>query len=171
MRYIHKTLLDNEQIIYVTNPHWIVYLPSMATLVVAFAFLIFGHVIPVLNFYIYSIAVYQIFAILFGVIGLYTLLKAYIFHRTSEYGITNKRILMKMGWLERNSLELFLDKIEAVHVDQTIPGRLLGYGSIIVIGTGGSRDPFINVPRPLHFRKVVQQEIDHHDEHMRSRSN
>lgn len=167
MRYIHKTLLDHEQIVYVTHPHKIIFVPSVMTLIFAVMLFLFGPQFSVLRPSLHSFTLYEILAIFCAAIGLFTFLKAYIHYRTSEYGVTNKRVLIKVGLIQRSSLELFLDKIEAVHVDQTIPGRLLGYGSIIIIGTGGSKDPFINIPRPLHFRKVVQQEIDYAEERFR----
>ncbi|PHQ78150.1 MAG: hypothetical protein COB66_09470 [Coxiella sp. (in: Bacteria)] len=169
MRYLQKTLLNNERIIFVAHPHWIVYVPSVCTLVIAVLLFAFGPYIAVINLSIASFTFYEILSIACGLVGAFTFIKAYIFHRTSEYGITNKRILMKMGWIERNSLELFLDKIEAVHINQSITGRLLGFGTLVVIGTGGSRDPFINVPKPLEFRKIVQQAIDDHEEHVQTR--
>lgn len=167
MSYISRTLLDNEKVVYLTRPHWIIYTPSVATLIIAALLYGFGPYVAIIRMSIASFTLYEILSIIVAAFGAFSFIKAYIFHRTSEYGITNKRILMKMGWIERNSLELFLDKIEAVHVDQTIPGRILGYGTLIIIGTGGSHDPFLNVPKPLQFRKMVQQEIDYHEEHLR----
>lgn len=161
MRYLHKTLLDDEQVIYTTRPHWIVFLPSLTLLAIALSFWIGGPFLFVLNAHLRGFALYEVFAALFGIYGGYQFMKQYITHHWSEYGVTNKRVLMKTGWMERNSLEMFLDKIETVHVDQTIMGRILGFGSITIIGTGGSKDPFLNVPRPLHFRKMIQQEIDY----------
>lgn len=161
MRYIEKTLLDNERIITACHPHWIVFAPSGLILIIAILLYGFGPYLAVLNLSLSAFTLYEILAIAVAAYGLYHFLKAYIVYRCSEYGITDKRILMKTGWFERNSLELFLDKIEAVHIDQTISGRLLGYGTVIIIGTGGSKDPFVNVPKPLHFRHIIQQEIDH----------
>ena len=161
MDYLHKTLLNSEQIVYSSRPHWIVYVPSSFMLLIAIALYIYGPYLAVLNISLFAFTLYEILAIIVGAYGAFQFLKSYIMHHFSEYGITNKRVLMKTGWFERNSLELFLDKIEAVHIDQTIMGRLLGYGTVVIIGTGGSRDPFCNIPKPLHFRHVVQQEIDY----------
>ena len=46
-----------------------------------------------------------------------------------------------------------LTKIESVNIDQNILGRILGYGSIQIIGTGGTKETFINIKKPLEFRK------------------
>ncbi|MBN1473114.1 MAG: PH domain-containing protein [Syntrophaceae bacterium] len=76
---------------------------------------------------------------------------------TSEFAITNKRIIIKVGLISRRTLEMNLAKIESVNVDQSILGRILGYGTITVIGTGGTREPFFQISNPLDFRKAFQQ--------------
>jgi uncharacterized membrane protein YdbT with pleckstrin-like domain len=50
-----------------------------------------------------------------------------------------------------------LNKIESVNVDQSVLGRLLGYGTITIIGTGGTRETFHNISHPIHFRKTFQE--------------
>ena len=77
---------------------------------------------------------------------------------TSEFAVTNKRVIMKIGWISRQVLELNLHKIESVNVDQSLLGRLLGYGTIIVIGTGGKRETFDRIAHPLAFRKAFQEQ-------------
>ncbi len=76
---------------------------------------------------------------------------------TSEFAITSKRIIIKVGWISRRTLEMNLAKVESVNVDQSILGRILGYGTITVIGTGGTREPFYRISSPLDFRKAFQQ--------------
>jgi uncharacterized membrane protein YdbT with pleckstrin-like domain len=77
---------------------------------------------------------------------------------TSEFAVTNKRVIMKMGWISRRVLELNLHKIESVNVDQSLLGRLIGYGTITVIGTGGTRETFDRIAHPLAFRKAFQEQ-------------
>jgi uncharacterized membrane protein YdbT with pleckstrin-like domain len=90
--------------------------------------------------------------------GLFTLFLApLIATLTSEFAITDKRIIIKVGFLSRRTLELNLSKVESVNVDQSILGRILGYGSIVVIGTGGTKEHFADIRNPLEFRKQFQQ--------------
>ena len=159
MRYIHDTLLADEKIIYTTRPHWIIFSTAVASFIIAIAFLWFGPAVG-LSLRIFNLTLYQLCALLAAIVGVITLISAFITFNTSEYGVTDKRILMKTGWIRRNALEIFLDKIEAVRVAQTIPGRVLDYGVITIIGTGGTEDSFLSVPDPLGFRRKVQQEID-----------
>lgn len=76
---------------------------------------------------------------------------------TTELAITNKRVVIKVGLISRKTVEMNLNKIESITVDQTILGRILGYGSIIINGTGGTKEPFSNIRDPLAFRRQYQQ--------------
>ena len=81
---------------------------------------------------------------------------------TSEYAITNKRVIIKIGLISRKTLEMNLSKIESVNVDQSIFGRILGYGAITIIGTGGTRETFSDLANPIQFRRVFQECVDTH---------
>ena len=91
-------------------------------------------------------------------LGLFTLLLGpAIIRWSSEFVITNRRIIIKTGFIARNTFEMNLSKIESVNVDQSFMGRILGYGSMTIIGTGGTREAFRNIRKPLEFRKAFQE--------------
>ena len=77
--------------------------------------------------------------------------------RTSEYAVTNKRVIAKEGWLSRRTVEMNLPRIESLAVQQGMGGRMLGYGTVDVIGTGGTRERFSRIGAPLEFRRAVQE--------------
>lgn len=79
---------------------------------------------------------------------------------TSEFAVTNRRVVVKVGLISRQTLELNLAKVESIGVDQSIFGRILGYGTIVVIGTGGTREPFRTIANPMGFRQAVNQAIE-----------
>jgi uncharacterized membrane protein YdbT with pleckstrin-like domain len=90
--------------------------------------------------------------------NLFTLwIRAYIQRASSEFAITNKRVIIKVGLISRRTLEMNLSKIESVNVNQSILARIFGYGSIVVIGTGGTRETFHNIADPLIFRRKFQE--------------
>lgn len=76
---------------------------------------------------------------------------------TTEMAITNKKVVGKYGFFSRRTLEMNLPKIESISVDQGIIGRILGYGTITVIGTGGTRESLSYMTNPLDFRKKFQE--------------
>jgi len=50
-----------------------------------------------------------------------------------------------------------LQKIESVNVEQGIMARILGYGTVTIIGTGGTKESFTDISKPLVFRKKFQE--------------
>lgn len=79
---------------------------------------------------------------------------------TTELALTNKRVIAKFGFIRRTTVELRLDKVESIGVNQGIMGRLLGYGNIVVKGTGGTGTPIPSIKKPLDFRRVVNNYIE-----------
>ncbi|HVZ20238.1 MAG TPA: PH domain-containing protein, partial [Vicinamibacterales bacterium] len=66
------------------------------------------------------------------------------------------RVVIKIGFVRRRTLELLLRQIEAISVDQNVAGRLFGYGSVTLTGTGGVHEVFHDIARPLEFRRDIQ---------------
>jgi uncharacterized membrane protein YdbT with pleckstrin-like domain len=96
--------------------------------------------------------------IFFTLTGLLTLFIAPALKRWSdEFVVTNKRLICKTGLFSRKTLEMNLNKIETVNVDQSIFGRLLGYGTITIIGTGGTKESFPDIDNATEFRKRFQE--------------
>ena len=144
MGYIEKNLMAGEKVIYRTKLHWVIFLWSVI-------FVIIG----IVGFASRSGAVGGLFILFAALTGI----SSYINYSTSEFGVTNKRVLVKVGWIRRHSLETLLTKVEGIGVDQGILGRILGYGTIVVTGTGGTKEPFHKIDAPLKFRKLVQEQI------------
>jgi uncharacterized membrane protein YdbT with pleckstrin-like domain len=78
---------------------------------------------------------------------------------TTEYAVTSRRVLVKKGFLYRRSIETLLTKIESVNVDQGILDRILGSGTLITVGTGGTHDPIKSMDKPLEFRRRMEEQI------------
>jgi uncharacterized membrane protein YdbT with pleckstrin-like domain len=96
--------------------------------------------------------------IFFTLRSLFTLtIAAWLERWLSEFVITNRRIIIKRGFIARTTFEMNLSKIESVNVDQSVMGRILNYGSITIIGTGGTRETFHNIAGPMAFRRSFQE--------------
>lgn len=78
---------------------------------------------------------------------------------SDEFVITNKRIVMKTGLIGRDTFELNLSKVESVNVKQSLLARMLNYGDVQIIGTGGSSEIFKRLNAPIEFRKKFQEQI------------
>ena len=80
--------------------------------------------------------------------------------KTSEFIITNKRLIMKKGIISTATLELLFSKAESISIYQSISGKVFRYGNILVGGSGGTKNVFHTVEKPFEFRKAAQDEID-----------
>ena len=140
LKYVENNLLPGEAIVYWARLHPIIFLtPALLALLGLAAF-----------------AVGWIPAASILLVAMILAISRYIRLVTSEFAVTNKRVLIKTGLIRRHTLELLLEKVETVGVDQGIFGRILNYGAIIVIGTGGTKELFPGIAKPLEFRKAVQ---------------
>ena len=141
MGYVEQNLLPGEHVEYQARLHWIIYWPAAVLLLLALVGLVL--------FWPVGLAF-----LLFGAIagGLASLRQA-----TSEFAVTNRRVLIKVGLFGRHTLELLLPQVETVAVDQGFFGRIFGYGNMTVKGTGGTQEPYPKIARPLEFRRHVQQ--------------
>jgi uncharacterized membrane protein YdbT with pleckstrin-like domain len=78
----------------------------------------------------------------------------------NELAMTNKRVISKKGFIRRDTSELKLSKLETIEIKQSILWRILGFGKIICIGTGGSETYINNIDSPLEFRKKFLEYTD-----------
>lgn len=78
---------------------------------------------------------------------------AFLRYTTTELVITNKKIISKFGFIKRDTIELLLPKIESIQVKQSILGRILNYGSIVISGAGTPKAPVPGIANPIEFRK------------------
>ena len=159
MSYVDKNLLTGEQVVYRTHRHWIIYRWAFLCLFIGVVFFVIALIAEQPEQL--GIARRVGFAVLGTAAGIALLvaIPPWINRISSEFAVTNKRVVVKLGWIQRRSIETLLNKIEAIEVMQGITGRMLNYGTIIVIGTGGTKEPFERIAAPLEFRRKVQEQI------------
>ena len=85
--------------------------------------------------------------------------RPWVRYSSTEFAITDKRLMAKVGFISRKTFDLLLTKVESIQVDQTVLGRLFDFGSVVVVGTGGSQDPIHMIAAPLELRKHAQEQI------------
>jgi uncharacterized membrane protein YdbT with pleckstrin-like domain len=140
--YIESNLLADESIIYKARLHGIIFVKPVALIVLGVIFLFIQPIIG-------SLVV---------VIGVVAVIPPLIDYLSSEFGVTNKRVIIKIGFLRRRTVELLLRQVEAISVDQSVLGRMLDFGSVTLTGTGGVREVFHNISAPLELRRRIQGE-------------
>lgn len=153
MSYVEEHLLPGERITYRAHLHKIIFLVPVGIAVL----------LIVAGFAAIS-ADYSPLAIVAFVAALVPLVWSYVTHKSSEFAVTDKRLVVKTGFVQRRTLENMLGKVENIGVDQTVLGRMLDYGTVTVTGTGGTKELFRNIAAPLEFRRQVQAQISGGDE-------
>src|SRR5690349_6516861 len=116
MSFLEQNLVPGERMGYRARLHWMVFAPAAALAVVGAVLLI------------WLVGYRWVGGLIVGV-GVVLAVKPYLLYRFSEFAVTDKRVLAKLGLVSRESLDQLLDKIEAVQVDQDILGRILGFGT------------------------------------------
>ncbi|HUQ27458.1 MAG TPA: PH domain-containing protein [Usitatibacter sp.] len=91
------------------------------------------------------------------VLGLVFLAWAWVRVRSTELAITNRRVIAKFGFVKRHTVEINLDKVEALRVEQGVWGRILNFGTIFISGAGTSVAPIPNIADPLVFRRKFME--------------
>ncbi len=152
MRYVRRVLQPGETIVYSTKLHWLVYVNTILLGIICI--ILIGAAIATNDNQNLSLAL-EIAAIIFALLALSTGLRAFIRRATTELAVTDHRVIYKSGLLSRHTIEMNRDKVESVDVDQSLLGRIFGYGTVVVRGTGGSLEPMRNIGDPLTFRTYI----------------
>lgn len=158
MAYVDKHLLTGERVVYRSRQHWVVFIGPALLFVAALLPLVYSRNNAVLT--------------AASIIGLAALLWAAaraVARLSAEFTVTNKRVVIKLGTIRRRAIEMLLSKVEEIAVDQGFAGRVLGYGTLVIVGTGGSKEIFMLIGDPLEFRRQVQEQIELHDASIRGR--
>ena len=150
MRYVKRVLQADETVVYETHLHPLIFLPAVLWLAIAVGLLI-------------AAALYQdllrlgleIGAAACALLAFIAWARAASRRATTELAITDRRVIYKSGLLARHTLEMNRSKVESVDVDQSILGRMFGFGTIILRGTGGSLEPMRMISDPLVFRSHI----------------
>jgi uncharacterized membrane protein YdbT with pleckstrin-like domain len=157
MSYASKHLIPDEKLLYETRLSWVVLfwpviVPSLILLGVG-GYLVYHYAnADVDNMKEIGVGLIVAAALVFG-IGLTK-------RNATEMAVTNKRVLIKQGVFGRRTLEILLQKIESIAVEESMSGRILGFGTVIVRGTGGTPEPFKKMAHPLEFRRHVEEQVE-----------
>ena len=159
--FIKSNLKNNEKIIWYSPPSFkALFLWVIIYLVLYFLFFIFviiaflftgKPITEILKLFV----VLTINPIVWGLPLIFSI-KPIISLLTTEYAITHQRVICKIGLIRRNVEEINLSSIESIIVDQSIIGRLLNYGTIIISGRGTSKVNFKDIDNVIEVRKLIK---------------
>jgi uncharacterized membrane protein YdbT with pleckstrin-like domain len=145
MGYVTENLLKGERVIERARIHWWAWGKGLAVIFLGFALAAT------------DAAGLAGFLFLFGLV---LVVRGVILVLTTELAVTDRRVIAKFGLIRRRTVELLHQKVEGLTVDQSIFGRLLGFGTVVVNGTGSGRTPVPHITKPLEFRKSALETVE-----------
>ena len=159
MSYIQNNLQAGEEIKYKADIHWYIFAYPVILLLLSVFFSSaqtgFFHYVSLfllLSGLFYYVSIFLLLS------GLFQLIKRILLKMGTEYVVTNKKVILKSGILSRDALELVLNKCEGIRINQSLMGRMLGFGSIVVT-TGGVTNKFDFITNPIKFRNEINAQI------------
>ena len=150
MSYVAAVLQPGERVRAVGHLHWVIFLRAILLAATGFAVLALARELAPRIKDAADIAGWIVLAL-----ALLAFLHAWFQRSITELAVTNRRVIYKRGFLRRHTVEMNMDKVETVDVDQSVAGRLLGFGSIRVQGTGQGIENLNRVAAPLRLRNAI----------------
>lgn len=144
MRYVNGILQPGENLLHVSRLHWIIYLRGILLLLIGILILLS-----------LDTPWAEGLALAIAVAGVVVLGLAWMRQWTTEIAVSDRRIIYKRGLISRHTIEMNLSKVESVDVIQSVLGRVLGYGSIRVRGTGAGIELLRQIDTPIEFRNCI----------------
>ena len=182
MSYIKEILTEGEKIVYSARVHWIAFWTPVSYLLLGVFFFFDGMGWMIRSFGLRGLnrnlgftkivhdieaatgfGAHQIVAASFFVLFVIYLYLRIVRYFTTEIGMTNRRVVVKVGWMRIDSVEILLDKVESIMLHQSNLGRLLNFGSLAFVSgsLGGTSIRWVSKPRAFH--KAVQNQISSPD--------
>ena len=152
MRYVRRVLQPGETIVYATRLHPVIYWRAILLLIIAIILAVAAWYTS--NNQNVGLAL-GIAAAIFALLALSSAFRAFVRRASTELAVTDQRVIYKTGLLARHTLEMNRARVENVTVDQTVAGRLSGYGTVTVRGVGTAFEPIRNISDPLTFRNYL----------------
>ena len=148
--YVNSVLQPGEAVKVIGRLHWINYLKAFVAAAIAVVLLLYGeHEATKVG----RTATFVGWLLL--VVAGVALLSSWFRRLMTELSVTNHRVIYKSGFIRRHTVEMNMDKVETVNVDQTILGRILGYGTIHVLGTGQGLEGLSRIAHPIEVRNAI----------------
>ncbi len=162
-RYLERSMMPGERLLYAAEIHWVVYLSGIFVVAMGSAFSHYGSaaVKAILDGFWGGVSDKAVMWISVAIIaaGTMKLLAAYVRQISTELVITDRRVIAKYGLISTTTFELMLTKVEGANIDQTMYGRILGFGTVMVKGTGGGISPIDHVASPYRFHSKLLQAV------------
>tara|TARA_B100000700_G_C14499528_1_gene603364 strand:+ start:34 stop:501 length:468 start_codon:yes stop_codon:yes gene_type:complete len=150
MSYITKSLSNDEEILIKFKPHWAIWIGFIVYTLIALIFIIATltneNYPAIMSLILTTLVFIPFLKILFSILGL-------------EQGLTNLRVIKKLGLIGRKTDEMRLSQVETTEVSESVLGRIFGYGKIKISGVGISDVVLLYIPDPIEMKKKIDNAL------------
>ena len=150
-RYIDDILQPGEKVLYSSNLHWVIFWKAILAWIAAGILFVLSR--NTLNDNLTLLYLAGAGAAALG--ALIWTVAAWFQRWTTETDVTNLRVVHKEGFVTRKTFEISVDKVASVSVDQSIMGRILNYGDIVIENMGDDEQKINTIAKPLSFRNSI----------------
>jgi uncharacterized membrane protein YdbT with pleckstrin-like domain len=158
MSYVEQSLGEGEVVRHVAHTHWVIFVVPILQLLIALVLIWIGYKID--DVWARLGWLMRVLGFLVFAFGTLHLLRAWLIRVTTELAVTDRKLIGKWGLISRRTIEQRLDKVDSIEVEQTILGRILGYGTVEVRGSGVTMTPLRMIAGPLTFRRRVEDALN-----------
>jgi uncharacterized membrane protein YdbT with pleckstrin-like domain len=148
--YVNSVLQPGETVKVIGRMHWTIFVRPLLLAAVGAALLVYGEQDGTRTGKVLTYVGWL--ALAFATV---LFLAAWFKRSTTELSVTTHRVIYKHGFIWRHTVEMNMDKVETVNVDQSIMGRILGYGTIHVLGTGQGFESLHGIGSPIAVRSAI----------------
>ena len=159
MGYINSLMGRNEKIVFIDRQHWLVLVWALLVDLLVAVFIVAAAVILAgLNDklgFLMVLIVLVVFPVVHFVVR-------FLNWYNEQYLVTNRRVIKIRGVINKLVSDSSLEKVNDVVLEQSILGRILGYGTVqIITGSDIGVDIFKHIARPVHFKtEMLNQKED-----------
>lgn len=162
--YVKSIVLSNERVLAVAKIHGVVYIIPTVFTFLAIVISLFFLLPLIIGLYVgasssdtptFGIGSFLTCILPFWVIAGFGFLRAFLIRKFTEFAVTDKRIIGKVGIIRRSSLELLLNKVESIGVSQGLMGRLFDYGTLVISGSGGTHQTIPFIAKPMKLKQTI----------------
>lgn len=157
MHYIEETLSQNEKVVKLFNLNWINYVKGYLFLLIA---------IPLAITILYytkllTLSIDGVMNLLLTLVPIFVLvIPFFLWLKSFEQGVTNRRVVLKSGIISRDTTEIRLEAIEKIEIKQTVLGRIFNFGTVHVTGKGAASLIIKDVDDPIEIKRAIESAVE-----------
>jgi len=136
----------DDDVVYLGRMHWVLFTGPVLLLLFALVLAFTVRDTPLHSMPLF----FTVFSFAWGVM-------VWVNYRFSSLTIKKKQVIFRTGLLVRQTVDISLVRIESIDIRQSLLGSLLQYGSLVITGTGGSRQVIDYIAKPLTCRRHIEQ--------------